>query len=89
MPALKHFHIYQRWGKKGYYRCTHSECSHYLHVSLLDGKKSTCPLCHKEMILTKDMLRRAVPRCIYCSNTKFKGIRYTAMDLALELFTQE
>lgn len=76
MPKLPftHIHTYIRWKrteKEIWYKCTHPDCNHYAALSFLIGKRAICGICNEnEIILTKEDLRRAVPRCQGCSNTK-------------------
>jgi hypothetical protein len=37
---------------------------------LLKGKASICPSCGTEFNLTWELLRRAIPKCLNCSNTQ-------------------
>ena len=78
MPTLKinadgspHIHTFyrQRGGKRWY--CKHPECS-YSNTSRSDvlGKKSLCAVCGRnEIVLDREALRRAEPRCTECSTT--------------------
>lgn len=77
-----HIHSYIRMNKK-FMKCDHPQCHHYLRTELLKNKESLCPVCHEEtLILTREALRRAKPRCIKCSETKIaKTIRERARIL--------
>lgn len=81
MPAKKHLHTYQRSKlNKEYYRCADPECSHYLHRKMLAGKKALC-MCMREFILDYESLRRATPKCSFCSNSKVAVKMQTASSI--------
>lgn len=69
MPALEHIHTYVRRNRTQY-RCAHPDCTHYMLKSDLLGKRTVCGVCNTiTFMLSRSDLRRAVPRCIDCSNT--------------------
>jgi hypothetical protein len=81
MPAKKHLHTYQRSKlNKEYFQCADSECSHYLHRKLLAGKKALC-MCMREFILDYESLRRATPKCSFCSHSKVAIKMQTASSI--------
>ena len=71
---LDHVHIFVRWRKafgEWQYKCADPDCYEVKPLSLILGKRSRCAVCRQtEMILTREDLRRAKPRCKDCSNTK-------------------
>ena len=73
MPHMNHIHEFIKWKVRFgelFYRCAHPDCSKITEQSLLVGKRSTCGLCHTgTLVLTKEDLKRAKPRCLECSET--------------------
>lgn len=80
MPALTHVHSYIRWkisrtrnkvvDGELVFKCNDPHCTHFDRRSAILGNASTCPSCGTEFLLTLENLRRAVPKCLNCSNTK-------------------
>lgn len=74
MASIDHTHIYVYYkiiGDEEHYKCDDPHCTHFAPVSLIVDKASICSLCRqRELILTKETLRRVRPRCIECSETK-------------------
>jgi len=72
--TLDHIHEYVKFGVKFgelHYKCNHPDCFHTAPVSLIEGKRTMCAICHqKDFILTREDLRRAKPRCPDCSETR-------------------
>lgn len=71
--AEEHIHTYVRfkgYGTGNFYRCIAPDCNHYRVREGCIGKRNLCSFCGKQMILTREDLKRARPRCINCSNTK-------------------
>lgn len=82
MPVKEHIHRYIRAvGRKtksnsdsamiNYYRCTDPDCTHYLPVSLVLGKRSICNRCGAEFILpsaVRNLTNR--PHCKKCTRAK-------------------
>lgn len=71
--SLNHVHTFTR-GRKifgvQFYMCAHPDCYDMKARTDLVGKRSLCAVCGQhEMILTKEDLKRAKPRCSKCSNT--------------------
>lgn len=70
MPSLKHTHSYIKLkGRKGYYMCSHPDCSHTAEKNLIRGKASMCE-CGQKFILNAANLQLAVPKCLMCRNSK-------------------
>jgi|SRR5438132_2762023 len=75
MIASPHIHSYvfykiTRLGAY-YYKCNSPNCFYTADKRLLLGKECMCPICNTHtLILTNEDLKRKVPRCLYCSNTK-------------------
>lgn len=66
MPAKNHVHTYRRInGEKGIprFQCTDHECSHVMPANMLVGRKAICPYDFEEFIITRRMLRLAMPHC--------------------------
>lgn len=83
MPALNHVHTYERIpGKKDQFHCTDPHCYHIISKSRLHKKASRCPSCGQEFILTHEMLKRAVPKCLNCCDTKAAREHQAAGSLA-------
>lgn len=76
-----HLHMWARWKKlfkEFQFRCTHPDCTKVQPASLLLGKRALCGICKQnQFILTREDLRRAVPRCPDCSQTKDAVARRT------------
>lgn len=70
MASLNHTHTYRRIGTSTRFLCSDPHCSHYTEKKLLTNKASLCNECGREFILTREKLRRAVPKCDNCANTK-------------------
>jgi hypothetical protein len=79
MKKPKHMHKYER-GKLGdsyeIYRCVLTECTHYIPLSLADGKLSLCwGNCGNAVMLDKQMINQAKtkrPICDSCKEIKRK-----------------
>ena len=83
MPALKHYHIYQRSKlNKKTYRCADPDCTHFARKELILGKSAQCPECHEKYILTHYHLDLANPKCDRC-RAKPKGVN---VDVFKDLF---
>jgi hypothetical protein len=77
----KHTHTYKRHPtRKGYSYCLGADCQHIQETKLLVGKRNKCK-CGKLFILTREDLRRAIPRCINCSTTRIARERQIAKQL--------
>lgn len=78
MPQIKdHTHSYIRVGYQtnrpspNTYQCSDSDCGHFTYKKYLKGKRTLCPKCKSEEFLLKASdLRKAMPVCMNCSNTK-------------------
>ena len=81
MPALKHLHTYERMNrpKDSYFRCIHPDCTHYIHKSLLSGKRASCS-CGEEFILTLDDLKLKNPHCAFCGKNPQPRIEDEAIE---------
>lgn len=87
MPVVNHVHTYVKYkGRPGFYRCDAPDCTHFIDKESILGKYSLCTECGSQMILTKDDLRRARPKCFNCSNTKEAIRKRKAMEFANTLF---
>lgn len=88
MATLNHTHTWRRHETRPLYmRCAHPKCYSIEERSILVGKLSCCNLCGKEFTLTREDLRRTMPRCLDCSNTaKAKQVR-ASMAIAKMAFT--
>lgn len=87
VSILNHTHEWIKWKRRFgelFFRCAHPDCSKITEQSLLVGKRSTCAVCHiKTLVLTKEDLKRATPRCLDCSNTAAaKQLRETKQKVA-------
>ena len=90
MPTLNHIHCYIRFRRRpGYYRCYDPICTHFLDKESLLGKMTACFDCGTKFILTREDLRRAVPRCLNCSNTKEAKAHRLAQELLIDLKQKE
>lgn len=78
MPALNHTHSYIKWRKRGnpvemHWKCADPDCTHTIAQSLVIGKNSLCPACTAvifKLTWEDDLLRRSIPKCINCRNTR-------------------
>jgi hypothetical protein len=85
MPIVNHIHTFIRYkAKQGYYRCNSPDCTYSVPKGDILGKLSRCTQCGEQIILTKEDLRRASPRCLECSNTK-KAIAHRKARTALNM----
>jgi len=77
MPVKKHIHKYRlvnigtRDKPKKVYACSLPDCSHFIPHHLrktVIGKKTICWECDKEMIMSRDIVRKNTvkPRCWHC-----------------------
>lgn len=90
MPSVNHTHMYVRYKTRpGYYRCDLPDCTHVLDKEAVQGKQSLCTVCHEKMILTREDVRRARPRCINCSDTKKGRTFRRAQELTRYLGTDQ
>ena len=73
MPVNKkptHLHMYKRHAEKErIFRCMDPDCSHYIDVGFLEGKRSACPFCTEPFILTEVQLKNQFPRCDACKGS--------------------
>lgn len=77
MPVMNHTHTYVKMNSRRrardnhYFKCAHPKCTHFASRELILGKESICSICHENVIiLDREALQRANPRCVKCSNTK-------------------
>lgn len=68
----QHRHILRR-ATRSTFACI-DDCSYREVKSFLFGRIVRCPFCKEEFQLTLEDLKRALPRCPNCSNTKTKRI---------------
>ncbi len=88
MPTMNHVHTYVRYkARPGYYRCDAPDCTHFLDKENVQGKLSRCTVCGDQMILSREDLRRARPKCMNCSNTKTAKMHRKAQELTRYLGT--
>jgi hypothetical protein len=89
MPAIKHVHTYIRYkARPNWYRCAAPNCTHHIDKEVLLGKLSLCNSCGAEMILSREDLRRAKPKCLNCSDTKKAKLHQKAQELTKYLGTE-
>lgn len=89
MPVLNHIHTYFKFkGRPGFWRCGAPDCSLVIEQDLIKNKLSLCTQCGQQMILTREDLRRAAPRCLDCSNTKRAVAKRKAQELTRYLGTE-
>ena len=99
MPALKknpdgspHVHAYRRVVETKpnahiRYACTHPDCTSVVGRNLLKGKRTLCGICKTEdCIFDYENLRREIPRCSKCSNTKKAAAIREKQNVLEELF---
>lgn len=72
---MNHTHSYIKWKKTKsgeiWFKCADPNCTHTAPASLIKGKVTLCPQCKvTEFILDREALRRAVPKCVNCRDTK-------------------
>ena len=80
--AINHTHTYKRIrSRPSYYQCSHPDCSHYIHKSLITFKRATCPYCLDEFILEPRLLRLSVPHCSNCTASKDKKTKLSEEKL--------
>jgi hypothetical protein len=85
MPTVAHIHTYIRHkNKPGYYRCNSPDCTYSIEKSEILGKLSRCNQCGNQIILSREDLRRAAPKCLNCSNTK-KAIAHRKAQNVLDV----
>lgn len=86
MPKQEHIHLYKRvdlvpkWKQKKYnresfpvFRCMKPTCSHWIRADVLAlGKLCECNVCHGPMILDKESVKQAKPKCPKCIIRKIK-----------------
>lgn len=80
MPTLNHIHQFKRL-RKGLYKCDDPYCTFTAEVKLIRDKASKCNACGKEMILTREILRLAIPKCDDCRDTKDTRMKKAAKEL--------
>lgn len=68
----QHRHILRR-ATRATYSCI-DDCSYREVKAYLLGRIVRCPYCREEFQLTLEDLKRALPRCPKCSNTKTKRV---------------
>jgi hypothetical protein len=82
----KHLHLYKRvdlrpkWKQIKnpdlppflVFRCQKPACMHWIEVSLALNKICECNVCHNPMILDKETIKKARPRCSDCIVRKTK-----------------
>jgi hypothetical protein len=89
MPTINHTHTYIRLkNKPGFYRCNSPDCTHHANKDVILGKLSLCTDCQQPMILTREDLRRARPKCLNCSDTKKAKHWRKAQELTRYLGTE-
>lgn len=87
MPSLKHVHTYKKHPlRKGFMMCADAHCTHIENKKLLLGKANKCPFCSNEFELTSEDLKRALPRCIDCSDTIKARQRKAAKQIIANVF---
>lgn len=71
--SINHIHRYKRKDlssdkTKPYvvFACTKPVCTHYIRVDIAEGKMCECNVCGEPMILDKETITRAKPRCQNC-----------------------
>lgn len=69
----KHKHTLRR-ATRSMYACI-NDCAYRENKSYLLGRVVACPFCQREFKLTLEDLRRALPRCPLCSDTKMSRVR--------------
>lgn len=89
MPSLQHIHTYIRRNKTQM-MCADPYCTHIIETDRVVNKVSLCSKCkEREIILTKENLKRKFPTCLYCSGTKvakaFRERETAAASLLSEL----
>jgi len=52
------------------FKCTKPLCSHYVPVTLAEGKLTECNRCGDAMVMDKVAVRLAVPHCPACTKRK-------------------
>lgn len=78
----KHRHILRR-ATRATYGCI-DDCSFRESKNYLLGRIVRCPFCLREFKLTLEDLRRALPRCPSCSDTKKSRIQNELSDILNE-----
>lgn len=72
-----HTHKYEKikWGtnKTIIWKCALVDCSHYLHVEFILGKKSICWKCGNQFLMTYSKLLRNRPKCDKCQSLSGQG----------------
>lgn len=74
--AENHIHRYKRanLGRNGkeflVFKCIKPICSHYIEVSLAEGKLCECNRCGEPMIMNKAAMQLAKPHCTNCIKRK-------------------
>lgn len=51
------------------FKCDDPDCTSYAYKDLLVGKRAQCK-CGREFILSRIELKKKLPQCEYCSNSK-------------------
>jgi|SRR5215467_3838795 len=89
MPVISHIHTYVRYrGRPGFYRCDAPDCTHFIDKEAIKNKLSLCCDCGTQIILDREALRRARPKCINCSNTRKAQAHRKAQELTRGLGTE-
>jgi hypothetical protein len=82
---LKHTHCLIRLDKKRW-KCSDAKCFFTASSEKVRGKASRCTQCRtKEIILTRELMRRAHPRCLDCADTA-EARRHRELKNLLEQF---
>jgi hypothetical protein len=75
--VVAHIHMYEKvkWGanKTIIWKCCLADCSHYLHVEFILGKKSICFKCGNPFLMTYSKLLRNRPKCDDCQSLSGQG----------------
>ena len=65
------------------YRCTHTNCQHFLPELMITGKESQCwGTCGGTLIITQEHITRKIvkPRCSYCKEEREKMILHPDLE---------
>lgn len=87
MSPQEHVHSFVRYKKTKnaiYYKCNDPYCTTVFDRELLVGKASRCS-CTNIFILDREQLKRAVPKCLDCRNTKEAILHKRAKQLVGQL----
>jgi uncharacterized paraquat-inducible protein A len=82
MSPKKHLHIYKRINLAGnkkepyyVYACQKSDCHHYIHLSLIEGRAAECPRCNGEFTIEAKHLSLVSPHCDNCTTRRHDTVR--------------